>query len=51
MDTTGSWTLPFAGSIVMLLVGIGAALRMRPGVTLATITATTQGPLPASSGH
>jgi MFS family permease len=51
VDTTGSWTLPFAGSIVMLLVGIGAALRMRPDVTLATRTATTQGPLPASSGR
>jgi MFS family permease len=30
IDHTGSWTLPFAGSIVLLLLGAGLAFRMRP---------------------
>lgn len=30
VDRTGSWTLPFAGSVAMLLIGIVAALRIRP---------------------
>ncbi len=36
VDKTGSWTLPFAGSIAMLLIGIGAALRIRPQQPLVT---------------
>ncbi|MPW23664.1 MFS transporter [Paraburkholderia sp. CNPSo 3157] len=51
VDTTGSWTLPFAGSVVMLLFGIVAALRIRPNVTLETRTVATQGPLTASSSR
>jgi hypothetical protein len=27
---TGSWTLPFLGSIALLLIGAGLALRLRP---------------------
>jgi MFS family permease len=30
IDRTGSWTLPFAGSIGLLLVGAGLAFRMHP---------------------
>jgi MFS family permease len=30
IDRTGSWTLPFAGSIGLLLLGAGLAFRMRP---------------------
>jgi hypothetical protein len=30
IDLTGSWTLPFAGSIALLLVSAGLAFRMHP---------------------
>lgn len=30
IDVTGSWTVPFLASIVLLLVGAGLALRLRP---------------------
>ncbi|KVH58681.1 MFS transporter [Burkholderia sp. MSMB1072] len=30
VDRTGSWTVPFIGSVAMLLFGIVAALRIRP---------------------
>jgi MFS family permease len=30
IDRTGSWTLPFAGSIFLLLLGAGLAFRMHP---------------------
>ena len=30
VDRTGSWTLPFAGSIGLLLLGAGLAFRMHP---------------------
>jgi MFS family permease len=30
IDVTGSWTLPFLGSIALLLIGAGLALRLRP---------------------
>jgi len=30
IDQTGSWTLPFAGSICLLLLGAGLAFRMHP---------------------
>jgi len=30
VDATGSWTLPFAGSVGLLLLGAGLAFRMRP---------------------
>jgi cyanate permease len=30
IDKTGSWTLPFAGSIGLLLLGAGLAFRMHP---------------------
>ncbi len=30
IDRTGSWTLPFAGSILLLLLGAALAFRMRP---------------------
>ncbi len=36
VDRTGSWTLPFAGSVAMLLIGIVAALRIRPERPLVT---------------
>ncbi|WP_423369737.1 MFS transporter [Burkholderia sp. LMG 32019] len=34
VDRTGSWTVPFIGSVAMLLIGIVAALRIRPERTL-----------------
>jgi hypothetical protein len=30
IDKTGSWTLPFAGSIGLLLCGAGLAFHMHP---------------------
>jgi protein-S-isoprenylcysteine O-methyltransferase Ste14 len=30
IDRTGSWTLPFAGSIGLLLLGAGMAFRIHP---------------------
>jgi sugar phosphate permease len=30
IDVTGSWTVPFVASIVLLLIGSGLALRLRP---------------------
>jgi MFS family permease len=30
IDFTGSWTLPFVGSVCLLLLGAGLAFRMRP---------------------
>ncbi len=30
IDLTGSWTLPFLGSMALLLIGAGLALRLRP---------------------
>jgi cyanate permease len=30
IDRTGSWTLPFAGSILLLLLGAALAFRMHP---------------------
>jgi MFS family permease len=30
IDRTGSWTLPFVGSICLLLLGAGLAFRMHP---------------------
>src|SRR5262245_25687059 len=30
IDFTGSWTLPFAGSVCLLLLGAGLTFRMRP---------------------
>jgi hypothetical protein len=30
IDRTGSWTVPFAASIGLLLLGAGLAFRMRP---------------------
>jgi MFS family permease len=35
VDRTGSWVLPFVGSIVLLLVGAILALRLRPDVPFA----------------
>jgi MFS family permease len=30
LDLTGSWTLPFLGSMALLLIGAGLALRLKP---------------------
>jgi nitrate/nitrite transporter NarK len=34
VDRTGSWTLPFAGSLVLLALGIVATFFMRPDIPL-----------------
>jgi MFS family permease len=34
IDLTGSWNLPFLGSIVLLLIGSALALRLRPDLQL-----------------
>ncbi len=34
IDATGNWNLPFAGSILLLLVGAALAFRMRPEVSI-----------------
>ncbi|WP_175731852.1 MFS transporter [Burkholderia ambifaria] len=38
VDHTGSWTVPFVGSVAMLLIGIVAALRIRPDRALSEAT-------------
>jgi len=38
IDRTGSWTLPFAGSIGLLLLGAGLAFLMRPDRPFETAT-------------
>jgi MFS family permease len=30
IDLTGNWQLPFVGSMILMLVGMGLAFRMRP---------------------
>jgi MFS family permease len=47
IDLTGSWTLPFAGSIGLLLVGSGLAFRMHPDRPFEP--GTTAQPMPALS--
>jgi MFS family permease len=37
IDRTGSWTLPFAGSICLLLLGAGLSFQDAPGPTLRTV--------------
>jgi MFS family permease len=49
VDRTGNWTLPFIGSVAMLLIGIVAALRIRPDRTLAESMAPPGAALPARS--
>jgi sugar phosphate permease len=44
VDLTGSWTLPFLGSMTLLLVGAGLALRLRPDQQLL------DGPLVSAAG-
>jgi nitrate/nitrite transporter NarK len=39
VDRTGSWTLPFAGSLGLLAVGIVATFFMRPDIPLDTVSA------------
>ncbi|SMG59916.1 MFS transporter [Paraburkholderia susongensis] len=39
VDRTGSWTLPFAGSLALLAVGIVATFFMRPDIPLDTANA------------
>jgi hypothetical protein len=34
IDVSGSWTLPFVASVVLLLIGSGLALRLRPDLPL-----------------
>ena len=40
VDRTGNWTLPFAGSLALLAVGIVATFFMRPDIPLDTMLAT-----------
>jgi MFS family permease len=40
IDFTGSWTLPFAGSICLLLLGAGLAFRMHPDRPFETVVTT-----------
>ena len=39
IDRTGSWTLPFVGSVCILLLGAGLAFRMRHDRPLETTVA------------
>ena len=47
VDATGNWTLPFAGSVVLLLVGIAATFWMKPQRTIHYVRPAV--PLPAGS--
>lgn len=49
VDKTGSWTLPFAGSVAMLLIGMIVVLRMRPNVSLQAKPVETHEPLATST--
>ncbi|MEK7919826.1 MFS transporter, partial [Burkholderia contaminans] len=50
VDRTGSWTVPFIGSVAMLLIGIVAALRIRPDRTLSeSMTALVDAPAAPSA--
>jgi MFS family permease len=40
IDFTGSWTLPFAGSLCLLLLGASLAFRMRPDRSFETAVST-----------
>jgi cyanate permease len=40
IDATGNWSLPFYGTMGLLLVGIAAAFTMRPDQTFASNAAT-----------
>lgn len=51
VDRTGSWTLPFVGSVAMLLIGIVAALRIRPDRTLSESMPTLGDAPAAPSAH
>jgi cyanate permease len=37
IDLTGSWTWPFAGSVVLLLLGAALAFRMHPDRPFASL--------------
>lgn len=39
VDRTGDWTLPFAGSIALLLVGVGATFFIKPQIPVADAAA------------
>jgi len=39
IDATGSWALPFVGSIALLLIGALLALRLRPDLGFEAETA------------
>ncbi|HEV2674956.1 MAG TPA: MFS transporter [Aliidongia sp.] len=47
IDRTGSWTAPFVGSVVLLLLGAVLAFTIRPEVRLGTDDNATPGALPA----
>ena len=47
IDSTGNWTLPFAGSAGLLLVGVVAAFWIKPQNQLGPSSATTRFPIPA----
>ena len=48
IDLTGNWTLPFAGSIVLLLCGVGATFLMKPQKTVeSTLPQAAAVPIPA----
>ncbi|MBZ5789700.1 MFS transporter [Burkholderia contaminans] len=51
VDRTGSWTVPFIGSVAMLLIGIVAALRIRPERTLSESMPTLADAPAAPSAH
>ncbi|NHV26815.1 MFS transporter [Burkholderia sp. D-99] len=51
VDRTGSWTVPFIGSVAMLLIGIVAALRIRPERTLSESMPTLGDAPAAPSAH
>ncbi|WP_175746934.1 MFS transporter [Burkholderia pyrrocinia] len=51
VDRTGSWTVPFIGSVAMLLIGIVAALRIRPDRTLSASMPTLAEAPVAPSAH
>ena len=49
IDRTGSWTAPFIGSVVLLLVGAVLALAIRPEIRMSMDGEVPEGALPAAA--
>jgi len=49
IDETGSWTAPFVGSIILLLVGAVLTFAIRPDIKMSVASEAAPGAIPAAS--